>query len=118
VSGRRGRAGLAGVFLALVGAALHLGPAGPLYKHILPMQRWTSPDGSQLLTAYRLPLLHAMPGGGGDARALVELQWAPGMRLAGLQPPEDDILYRDVAVEWEAERVWVGVARAIERPRD
>lgn len=96
--------------------ALHRSPLGPLYKHALEKKVSASPDGQLQLVAYKLPLLGAMPGGGGDAMALVELQRWPGVRLDRADPPDDEILFRDVEVRWEPDRVWFGVARLIELP--
>ncbi len=83
----------------------------------LPHHVYVSPDASLQLVAYQLPMYFGMPGGGSDHMAAIELQDRAGKVLArSSSSPDDQVMYRDVEVRWEADWVWYGVARRLPLP--
>ncbi len=97
--------------LALL-AGLYVSPAGGLLLP-LPSRQSVSPDGTQRMIAYRIPMLMAMPGGGSDADALVELRTSGGWLKDVANPLywEDHYMYAETNFTWDSSTPCYGTAR-------
>jgi hypothetical protein len=87
--------------LALL-AGVYVSPAGGLLIP-LPNRESVSPDGTERMIAYRIPMLIAMPGGGSDADAWVELRTSGGW-LEDVATPlywEDHYMYAETHFTWD-----------------
>jgi hypothetical protein len=97
--------------LALL-VGVYVSPAGGMLVP-WPSRQAVSPEGTQRMIAYRIPMLMAMPGGGSDADALVELRTAGGW-LEDVANPlywEDHYMYAETNFTWDDGAPCYGTAR-------